>query len=476
MTTPKHYQIRAVKRMNRFRGRTLLADEMGLGKTFEVLLWLQQRADAWPALVVCPKSIKWVWEAEAAHHINTRAMVLSGTKPPRLNRLQTPQLVVINYDILRPWMKYLSAIGFRTLIVDECHQIKNWNTVRFRQTRLIARGGLPHPKRRGQRRPEHKRIKYRFALSGTPLVNRPSELWASLNLVRPDLYPISERREYLDHYCEPELTPWGWKFDGAANLGELHDKLRETLMVRRTKRQVLKELPHQSRYIVPLELDKRQEYTRAANDFLSWLREQPGGIARARRAAKAERLARYGYLLRLAALLKLPSVFDWVDTFLEDTDGKLVLFGVHRNFLGPLHERYNGTSLLVTGKTPENERRLAVREFQQKRKRGPRLFIGNLKACGVGLTLTAATTAVVAELGWTPGEHTQAEKRIDRIGQTAPTSVYYLLARNTIEETLCRLLQKKQADLDAVLDGRSRGNTLNIYDLLEKELLKKGKQ
>jgi SWI/SNF-related matrix-associated actin-dependent regulator 1 of chromatin subfamily A len=175
-----------------------------------------------------------------------------------------------------------------------------------------------------------------------------------------------------------------------------------------------------------------------------------------------------GYLKRLAAELKTKAVTDWIDTFLEETEEKLVVFAIHKSIINVLKERYPN-SVVVTGSVTGKKRQRAVDKFQ--RHKGTRLFIGNLQAAGVGLTLTASSTVVFAELGWTPGEHTQGEDRVHRIGQKYPSTCYYLIGVDTIEEKLSRIIQEKQTILSSTLDGGCIEEQLDIFDQLQQEIL-----
>ena len=194
--------------------------------------------------------------------------------------------------------------------------------------------------------------------------------------------------------------------------------------------------------------------------------------AKALKARKAKYLVRMGYLKRLAAELKMKAVCDWVDTFLEDTDEKLVLFAIHRKVITILQERYGKKSVVIDGSTKKRMRQLMVDKFQENPR--CRLFIGQLTAAGVGINLTAASTVAFVELSWVPSEHTQGEDRCHRIGTVNPVSIYYLIAKGTIEEKLCKVIQAKQRVLNRTLDGAAtKVSNLDVYTQLEKELLKR---
>lgn len=237
-------------------------------------------------------------------------------------------------------------------------------------------------------------------------------------------------------------------------------------MIRRRKKDVLQDLPTKSRHVVTLDVPDRQEYDAAERDFIGWLMKHSAMAAR--KANKAEALVKMGYLKRLAARCKLPSVLDWIDEFLAESDEKLILFGIHKTIIRTIHERYQRQAVFVDGSVIGKDRQHAVNQFNDNTR--TRLFIGNIQAAGVGWNCTSSSVVAFAELGWKPGEHTQGEDRVHGIkrGQEGIRSrAYYLIGRNTVESDLCRLLQEKQRVLDGTLDGIvGDEDSLDIFDQL----------
>lgn len=446
MTDLKDYQYVGARQIHRFGGRALLADEMGLGKSLQALYYCW-RTRHLPVIIVCPASLKFNWEREASSHLNLMSEVLEGRRVPRLRALSTHPVTIINYEILSYWLPYLRKLGASTLIIDECQSIKNRASRRCKAVQDLA-----------------DRIPHVVALSGTPLTNQPAELWPTLNVLYPEVYSSFQKFAY--RYTRPQRKPWGWVYSGSRNLDELHAKLRSHCMIRRLKKDVLRELPEKVRKIVPLDLPDRREYVEACENFLGWLSKQ--SVTRASKAKKSEALVKIGYLLRLCARLKVPLIYDWIDHYLESTDDNLVLMTVHRRMVELLHERYRKISVVVDGSVKGRHRMLAVDKFQHDR--GTRLFIGNVKAAGVGLTLTRAPTCAFTDLPWTPGDVVQGEDRIHRIGQQRVATIYYLVAVQTVEEKLCKLLRDKQSILENILDGKGQGDDLNIFNELIKSI------
>lgn len=453
LTEPFPYQEEDVRKVEDFDLRALIAGEMGVGKSLEALLACHDHPLLRPIIVVCPKSLKLNWAREAKIHIGMKSEILEGPAPSCKKIPYKRDLYIINYDILEKWLPYLKLLNPKVIVADECHYLKSLGN---KIKRVVAFRELC------------KDVPHILALSGTPLVNRPVELWNIINILKPKLF--KSRRQYLDEYCEPTFTRWGVQYNGATNLDKLNKILLDNLMVRRLKKDVLKELPPKSRYVVPLPLDKPQEYKAANQDFLKWLKEHDP--KKVKKAKRAQSLVKMGYLKRLAAELKLKSVFEWIDNFLENSEGKLLLFCTHKSILNAIYDRYIKQSVFIDGSVSSVDRQKAVDTFQKST--WCRLFAGNIKAAGTGLTLTAASTVAFVELNWVPGNMTQCEDRVHRIGQTSnKVQIYYLVAAGTIEEKLCEILQKKQKVLDAILDGvsiTSEECSLDIYSELEREL------
>jgi SWI/SNF-related matrix-associated actin-dependent regulator 1 of chromatin subfamily A len=458
---PYKFQKVGVRKIQQFGGRALLADEMGLGKSFQCLLWAWTYLDQEDSVViVCPKTIRENWKREAAFHLDLRAEVLE-KRTPAVTDLR-PGIYVVNYDILgtehsvhRTWVQILKRLKPKLVVVDECHYISSPGIKRTAAVRALCRT-VPHV----------------VCVSGTPLTNNPMEMFVTLNLLRPKLFPSYP--SFVNRYCRLEVPPWGRpRYIGPRNLKSLHRKLRRTVMIRRRKVDVLDQLPPKTRTVVPVDIDGK-EYKKAEQDFAKWLRETHPHKAGA--ARKAERLVKFGYLLRLAADLKMPAVKDWIDGFLKESDGKLITFGVHKKVVKGLDDHYKRLSTRVDGSVTGHKRQTAIDSFLNRD--DVRLFFGNIKAAGVGWSARGVSTVLFAEMGWTPGEHVQAEDRVHGIGrgkEGTVSNVYYLVARGTLEEDLCKLLQKKQKTLDGVLDGRPTDEGLSIYDQLEEAFLQRTK-
>lgn len=450
MTKLYRYQKEGVRLISKFDGRSLLADEMGLGKTLQSLTWYDWNFDDTAlCIVVCPASLKYNWEREVLRHIGIRAAVCNGRKPPKKRRLFVKyRVIIINYDILGYWLEYLKSLKPDLIIIDEAQYAKS---LAAQRTKYVTELCLDVP--------------YVIALSGTPLTNRPAELFPVLHILWPRKYRRFHR--FAWKFCDPRRNFRGrWEYKGAKNLPLLHEQLKRNGMIRRLKRDVLQDLPPISHNIVLLDIKNRKEYDDAERDFLKWLHTK--SPAKANRAARAQRMVKRGYLRRLIGELKLQAVKEWIDSFFSESDDKLIIFGIHKNVLKPLYEHYHSRAVLVDGSIVGRKRQLAVDKFQTSHK--TKLFLGNVQAAGTGHTLTASRTVGLIEIPWTPGEVTQAVARAHRISQTRGVSCYYLVVYNTIEHDLIKLIQHKQGILDSTLDGGIPNSEDDLLDLLDKAI------
>ncbi len=460
--TPRDFQLEAVAFLNQRKGRAGIFDDMGLGKTISVLLWLAANPKKRPVVIVCPSSVKLNWRREILKWlpVYSRAIaVLSGRKATPISA--GTQYVIINPDILKHWLAELRVFKPSVVVADECHYFKN---PKAQRTIAIY----------GNRKAEEwliKGVRSFIPLSGTPMTNRPIELWPTLNALSPIEWP--SWYAFAKQYANLKRTQWGMQATGAQNIAELHRRIRR-FMIRREKSQVLKELPAKQRSIIPVELSNIEEYRKAEKDFIRWLIENGADRNKLDRAKKALALVKMNALKKLCAVGKIALTIEWIKDFLEGSEEKLVVFGHHRSVIeGIAIANYSYGALSITGKHTPIQRQKAVDTFQGSN--GCRLVVCSRKAAGEGITLHAASSTCFIELGWTPGEHDQAEDRIHRIGQKKACTNYYLVAADTIEETIAALIDGKRRVLKGVLDNKALDDGEAIFDALIAELAKKGK-
>lgn len=457
LVPPYLFQTNSAQRMDALGGRGLIAADPGLGKSKMALMYAQAHPEARPIIVVCPASIKWVWLHEIRVHTGWGAEILEGTKVSNRRPKPMHPVVIINYDILHAWLEYLERLKLQLAIVDEIHFCASRSSRRSRAVKRLC-AGVPNV----------------IGLSGTPLVNRPADLWQPLNIIRPDLfkafYPFARR------YCAARRTPFGyWDTRGSSNTKELNALLCKELLIRYRKEDVLKDLPPKRRIVVPLPLSNRKEYEDALHNFVGWLRKNKGEVA-AGKASRSYAITQLSALKQLAAQLKLPAALAWLDDWLADSEGKLIGFAVHRAMLRKLHERYPKMSVMVDGSVTGKDRKIATKRFLKQKH--IRLFFGQIKATGVGWSAPGVTDVALFEYPWAPADANQAIDRAHGIGrgkEGVATTSWWLTAKDTIEAALLKILQRKQKVISAVLDGKNNSNELNVYDELMEALLKGSK-
>jgi len=444
------FQKKGVAFIESNKGRVLVADEMGLGKTVQALAWLQMHSDLRPVVIVVPASLKLNWAREAQIWMNNPEVeILSGEK----SWTPTGEIIIINYDILHNWIDRLRLVEPKVLITDECHYYKSNGAKRTKAVKRLAKG-----------------IHHVIALSGTPIVNRPIEAFNALKIIDPNLFP--DYWFFVRRYCGAKHNGFGWDFNGATHTQELHELLTSTIMIRRLKKDVLPELPSKTFSFVPLQLHNPREYEAAERDFIGYIKETRGQEI-ADRMSNAEVLAQIEVLKQLAVKGKLKQSIEWIENFLE-SGLKLVVFANHRFVIEELMQHFSYIDktrkiidrvVRIDGSVSQTERQKAVDTFQKNP--DCRLFVGNIKAAGVGITLTASSNVAFLELPWTPGDLTQAEDRVHRIGQKDGVNIHYLLAVDTIEEKIAKLLDSKRKILDAVLDGKATDPGSLLSELLK---------
>lgn len=413
--------------------RTFLADEQGLGKTIQALATLELDG-AFPAAVICPASMKLVWRQESERWLQGRSIaVVEGRSDDGWVRAgaASADIVVCNYDIVEAHAARLADRKLRAAVFDESHYCKDPRRKRTKAAialaQSVAEDGL------------------RLALTGTPIMNRANELVAQLRLIG----------RLSDFGSGAGL---GRRFRGSQALERLHWHLRAHCYVRRTKVDVLPQLPAKRLATVPLEIDNAREYRLAEEDVVAWLNTLPLDLrtleARVAAALRAEQLARLNYLRRLAVRGKLRAAFGWIADVV-DSGEPLVVFAHHREIQTALLEHFRGAAHVLGG-DGAHARAAEIERFQ--RSDGPPLIVCSLQAGAQGITLTRASNVAFLELDWTPARHDQAEDRCHRIGQRDAVTAYYLLAPGTIDDQMAGVLHRKRSVIDAVTDGRDRAS------------------
>jgi hypothetical protein len=407
--------------------RAFLADEQGLGKTVEALATIEADG-AYPAIVICPASMKLGWQREAAKWLPHRSVaVVEGRAPVP----PSGEITVLNYEVVAAHREALARRGLRALVLDESHYCKNPAAKRTQAVRRLAGAVAPDG--------------LRLALTGTPVLNHAEELIAQLRVIGR-----------LEDFGSG--ASFSRQFRGQLSEERLHWHLRRRCFVRRLKADVLPQLPAKRQVVVPVALTNEAEYRLAEQDVIAWLRSQPLDLAElnARIAAtlRAERLAQLGTLQRLAARGKLAAALAWIHDFMASGE-PLVVFARHVEVQEAVLARFPD-ALHLLGADSLRDREAAIAAFQDPD--GPPLIVGATRVAAQGITLTRASNVAFLELEWTPAMHDQAEDRCHRIGQRDAVTAWYLLAAETIDETMARLVQSKRAIVAAVTDGRTHSD------------------
>ena len=469
------YQKNGVKFIFEKNGRALIGDEMGLGKTIQALAYIETNPDVDRALVICPASLKLNWAAEAGKWLTNYDLYILNGKTATVDIFQnsqivssktaTKKIVIINYDIMGAWLPLLKRMPFDVAVADEIHYLKN---NKAKRTKAVVEIG--------------KKVKGFIGLSGTPIVNRPIEFFNALHLINPGLF--NSFWNYTKRYCNPKQTKWGWDYSGASNTAELHEMVNN-IMIRRLKDDVLPDLPPKIRSVVPMVLGNRPEYQTAQDKVIEALnisikekiskirkdkklnkKQTEEAIRKAKMARNAEAMLVIEKLKQVAVKGKMASAIDWIETYLK-TEDKLVVFCTHKSTIKLLQKAFPKNSVTIDGGVNQQKRHEAVQRFQNDDT--IKLFFGNIKAAGVGLTLTAAHATCFLEFDWVPAGHLQAEDRVHRIGQKAESvHAYYLTAVNTIDQDIMEMLEDKAKILDQVLDGKKIDKSSIFSKLLNK--------
>jgi SWI/SNF-related matrix-associated actin-dependent regulator 1 of chromatin subfamily A len=338
-------------------------------------------------------------------------------------------LTILNYEIVEAHGDALRRRRPRALIVDESHLVKNPRAKRTKAVRRLADAVAPNG--------------LKLALTGTPVMNHPDELIAQLRVI-----------DRLGDFGSG--ARFSQRFRGGHGAEErLHWHLRRHCFVRRLKSEVLPQLPAKRRTVVPVTLTNQEEYRLAERDVIAWLRSLPLELdeldAKVAAARRAERLAQLNALKRVAARGKLAAALGWIEDFLASEE-PLVVFAHHKEIQEAVLARFDALHLL--GRDSAAARDATVAAFQDPD--GPQLLVCSTAVASQGITLTRATNVCFLELEWTPAIHDQAEDRVHRIGQHDAVTAWYLLAADTIDETMARLIERKRDLVAAVTDGRER--------------------
>jgi superfamily II DNA or RNA helicase len=448
---------------------TLIADEMGLGKSIQSVGVVNADPLARRILIVCPATLKLNWRKEFTKW-DVKGLSIE-VITPKTKAFPAVDVVIINYELMTKWQKELRAFDWDLLCIDEAHYVKNPKTGRAQEI-----FGRKKERVKTKVNPETGAeevvkvlpplaplsAKRRLFLTGTPIVNRPKELWPLIQALDPDGLGKNFMR-YALRYCSAFQTRFGWDFGGASNLDELQEVLRSKFMVRRLKKDVLKELPAKVRQVLVLEAgasirELLEKEKKAYDEYAKHLKD--GDF-------ESPEFADMSRVRKEVAIAKIPFIVDHLREVLEEQD-KVCVFVYHHEVLDAIVAAFPGLCVSIDGRTKNEDRQVAVERFQGDP--NVRLFVGTIRAAGVGITLVASSTVVFGELDWVPGNVTQAEDRCHRIGQTDTVFVRHLVLEGSLDERMAQIIVEKQEVIDKALDVAPQATndapTMRVMDII----------
>lgn len=402
----------------------ILADDLGLGKTTSAVV-ASLESQSKKILVICPASLKINWKREIENYSDKTISIVEGKK------WEDADYVIINYDILKNFHsleKDVESIirnsGFDLIIVDEAHAICNTQAQRTKLVNDIA-----------------KITDKVWLLTGTPVTSRPINYFNLLNLV--DCNVAQNWMAYVRRYCNGYQFRAGnrkiWNVSGASNLEELYERTKP-FVLRRLKNDVL-DLPE--KIITPVYMRLRsKEYEDVMGEYYEWY--DKGGESN----SLTMQFSKIAKVRQIIANEKVAQTIELCENIL-DQDKKVIIFCNFTDSLNAIYNHFKKVAVKLDGSTPKGERQDAVDKFQTDDK--VKVFVGNIKAAGVGLTLTAAETVIMNDLSFLPSDHSQAEDRAYRYGQKNTVVVYYPLFENTIEGIIYDILDKKKRIINTVM-------------------------
>jgi len=434
------HQIEAVQKLVENK-KYILADDMGLGKTTSTIVAALE-SGAKKILIICPASLKINWQREIENYTD-RSIYISEGK----NFSQEHDFVIINYDIIKNFHNVkkksdsqILGANFDLVVVDEAHYIKNGQAQRTKLINDLV-----------------KNVDRLWLLTGTPMTSRPMDYFNLLSLIDS---PVAKNwMAYAIRYCSGYQFNAGgrkiWNVTGASNLEELRDRT-SGLTLRRLKQDVL-DLP--DKIITPVYLRlKSKQYEEVMGDYYNWYEKNPDESK-----SLTVQFTKLTQVRQVIAEEKVIQTIELAENIIEQGK-KVIIFCNFTNSLDRIIQHFGKTAVRLDGSMSKPERQNSVDKFQEDDK--VKVFVGNIKAAGVGITLTAAEAVIMNDLSFLPSDHSQAEDRAYRYGQKNNVLVYYPIFENTIEGIIYDILNKKKQVIATVM-----GDVKNDVDLVE-EIMK----
>lgn len=412
----------------------ILADDMGLGKTTSTVI-ASLESDVEKVLIICPASLKINWQREIENYTDKEISIIEGKK------WEPADYTIINYDILKnfhdpkhPEKSDILNYGFDLVVMDEAHYIQNVKANRTKIANSIV-----------------KKVGRVWLLTGTPMTSRPMNYYNLLDLVDS---PVADNwMAYAIRYCAGYQFSVGakkvWNVTGSSNLEELRDRIKPQVL-RRLKEDIL-DLPE--KIITPVYLRlKSKEYEKLMGEYYDWYNSSEESTSLTIQFSK---------LMMVRQVIAESKIKDTIELAqnIIDQGKKVIIFTNFTNTLNQIADHFGKSVVKLDGKMSKPQRQHSVDEFQNNEKIN--VFVGNLKAAGVGITLTAAEAVIMNDLSFVPSDHSQAEDRAYRYGQKFSVSVYYPIFENTIEGVIYDILSKKKNIFETVMgDNEGKGDVM----------------
>lgn len=454
--TPRPYQLQGIARGLQLR-RFINGDEQGLGKTLQSIATIFsgpiKGEQTFPCVVVCPSSTKINWQREWEFWTGKKAMILDDkvkTTWHRFYELGMHDVFITNYESMKKFfVDFMPPKGqlrnsndikmnprinmIKSVIIDESHRCKDPGTQQAKIALQLCKGK-----------------EWVILLSGTPVVNKPIDLFAQLAIMGR-LNDFGGAKVFKNRYCE------GGK--GASNLKELNFKLNQACFFRREKVDVAKDLPEKQRQTILCDITTRHEYNKAKNDFVKFLEEKGCTDLEIARKLRGEIMVRMGELKKISALGKLNEVKEFVEEVM-DAGEKLIVFCNLHSIVDEMVKEFPH-AVTVTGRDSADSKQRSIDSFQNDP--NVKLIVCNIKAAGVGITLTASSRVAFIEYPWTYADCVQCEDRAHRIGQPNNVMCTYFLGHKTIDEDLYQMIQDKRHTANTIT-GATDQMEMNFID------------
>jgi SNF2 family DNA or RNA helicase len=457
---PRPYQIEAIKFGEAADCNFILADEQGLGKTIEVGSLLKLHPEQLlPAVIVCPSAVKLQWLYELKHICGTDKQFLPQVISSGIEKaIPGFQIYIITYDILKnkDVLDFLPEGYIKTVIIDECQKIKNHLSERAKAVQRVARSA-----------------KHVIPMSGSPIYNHAGEYFTVLNLVAPMKFPHYQR--YIDNYCDSYNNGWAQKIGGLKNKDLFHAETKD-IIIRRTKAEVLPDLPEKERKFHHVELDRKlnKVYDALIKELEDSMYDEDAF------GATGSAIAIMSRMRHITGISKVAECVDFVTEFLLSTDRKIVVFVHHHDVMGMLQTQLDqwcaegdfGKVCVLHSGLSGNERTALVEIFKSSADRRVMLCMFT-----EGLNLQFCSDAIVLERQWTPKKEEQSEDRFHRFGQVNKVSITYFIASGTIDDFLTELVEIKRARIAATVDNEDiEWNQQSLMKELAEALITHGRK